>query len=181
MFTAFATENLRGSRSPMHLWRALGSSEHFLISKHALLPTWFLNTNQPTLTVWVWIHTDLTLNSFKYERFLLRRSTTVWSPCLHGVTGKKVKQDDTNFRSMLHFCRIRASFTFDSNKRNPSLFQTLKKLEQVGSVIPWEENAMLFPNSLGLKISIIHPAQDCEGWADTQLWIWQRISPVLIN
>ena len=64
-----------------------------------------------------------------------------------------MKQDDTNFRSMSHFCKVRASFTFDSNELNPSLFQTLRNLEQVELVvIPWEENAILFPNSLGLKI-----------------------------
>lgn len=64
-----------------------------------------------------------------------------------------MKQDNTHFRSMLLFCKVRASFTFDSNALNPSLFQTLKKLERVESVvIPWEENATLFSNSLGLKL-----------------------------
>lgn len=64
-----------------------------------------------------------------------------------------MKQDDTNFRTMLLFYKVRASFTFDSNELKPSLFQTLRKLEQVELVIfPWEEKAGLFPGSLCLKI-----------------------------
>lgn len=68
---------------------------------------------------------------------------------------------------MFHFCEVRASFTFDSKELKPSLFQALKKetkIEQVESVVtPWEANTALFPNSLGLKVHIIHPAQGCEG------------------
>lgn len=64
-----------------------------------------------------------------------------------------MKQDDTNFRNMFHFCEVRASFTFNSNELKPSLFQALKeetKQEQVEMVVtPWEENTTLFPNSLG--------------------------------
>lgn len=48
------------------------------------------------------------------------------------MTAKKGKQDATNFRSMLHFCKIRASFTFDSNKLKPALFQALQKARTSG-------------------------------------------------
>lgn len=84
-----------------------------------------------------------------------------------------MKQDDTNFRNMFYFCEVRASFTFDSSELKPSLVQVLKdetKLEQAELVVtPWEENTTLFPNSSGLKVHVIHPAQGCEGRANTQL------------
>lgn len=82
-----------------------------------------------------------------------------------------MKQDDTNFRNTFHFCEVRASSTFDSNELKTSLFQALKgetELEQAELVVtPREENITLFPNSSGLKVHIIHPAQGCEGRANT--------------